>query len=78
MEQQQAPPGVTSNNPDASTSQPAPDTRPPEEQPPQEESSQAEPGHFDPDTGNLVPDETTEPLDDDFNDRADGEAADNA
>jgi hypothetical protein len=63
------------------TSQPEPDTRPPEERPP-EESSQADPGHFDPETGNLVPPETSEPLDDDFNDQADGqadgEAADNA
>jgi hypothetical protein len=75
MEQPQAPSGVTSNNPDAPTSQPAPDTRPPEEQPPQEESGQADPGHFDPETGNLTQPETTEPLDDDFNDQADGEAA---
>jgi hypothetical protein len=67
MNQQEAPSGVTSNSPDAPTSQPAPDTRPPEEQP-QEESGQAEPGHFDPETGNLTSPETTEPLDDDGND----------
>jgi hypothetical protein len=66
MEQQEAPPGVTSNNPDA----------PPEEQP-QEESGQAEPGHFDPETGNLTP-ETAEPLDDDFNDRAEGQVDEDA
>lgn len=74
MNQQEAPPGVTSNNPNAPTSQP--------EEQPQEESGQAEPGHFDPETGNLTPPETAEPLDDDFNDRAegwvDGEAANNA
>jgi hypothetical protein len=33
---------------------------------------------FDPETGNLAKPETAEPLDDDYNDQADGEAADNA